>query len=395
MSNFERIQVLKNQEAEPYANFVAEYGSPLLILDCNKVAEQFNALSDALPNIEFFYAIKALPHPAMIRTLLQFNVGFDIASKGEIDLLRLERAQARNTIHTHPIKRDDDIRDALSYGCTTFVVDNIWELEKFVAYRHRVALLIRVSFPNAKTNIDLSRKFGCQPSDVLLLLRKAKALGIHVKGLSFHAGSQCTDSSNHVHAIRQCAAIIEQAEAELGKLLPILDIGGGFPVSYTHSTQDINQFCYPINEALATLPAHINVIAEPGRFLSAPAMESVSRVIGKAERSDGTWYYLDDGVYNSYSGQVYDHATYPLTVFSDGECSSIATLAGPTCDSIDVIAEQVNLPPLRLGDLVIGKQMGAYTSASSTRFNSLETAEIVVINGPSVGLNTIFITHSS
>jgi ornithine decarboxylase len=124
-------------------------------------------------------------------------------------------------------------------------------------------------------------------------------------------------------------------------------------------------------------------------------MESVSRVIGKAERSDGTWYYLDDGVYNSYSGQIYDHATYPLTVFSDGECSSIATLAGPTCDSIDVIAEQVNLPPLRIGDLVIGKQMGAYTSASSTRFNSLETAEIVVINGPSVGLNTIFITHSS
>lgn len=377
-----RISIEPAQNVEFYQRMVEQHGSPLLLLDCDQLANQFNRLSHALPNTVFYYAIKALPHPAAIRTLDALGAGFDIASSGEIELLREQNARARHTIHTHPIKRDSDIRDALRFGCTTFVVDNVWELEKFVEYRHRVGLLIRVSFPNPNTPIDLSRKFGCREDEVSILIKKASTLGLHVKGLSFHAGSQCPTPDNHVRAIKQCTKIINEVYAESGKLLSILDIGGGFPVEYTKPVMDIDAFCAPIRAALSKLPEHVQVIAEPGRFLSAPAMKAVSRVMGKAKRGDSCWYYLDDGIYGSYSGQQFDHATYPMTIFSDIEEREQAVLAGPTCDSIDVLVEDANIPPLAIGDLVIGHQMGAYTSATSTHFNLFDKAKIVVINAP-------------
>ena len=374
------LTVKSTKAATPYQALVEQYGSPLLLLDCDKLVKQYHELSNALPGVEFFYAIKSLPHPAAIHTLEQLGAGFDIATSGEIDLLWEQHAAPRHTIHTHPIKRDSDIRDALRFGCTTFVVDNIYELEKFVNYRHRVGLLIRVSFPNPNSPVDLSRKFGCKPEEVELLLQKASNMGLHVKGLSFHAGSQCPEPSNHVHAIKQCKQIIDNVYNNTGKLLSILDIGGGFPVEYTGDACDTESFCQPIREALEELPGNVHIIAEPGRFLSAPAMTSICTVMGKAHRGESTWYYLDDGVYGSYSGQIFDHATYPLTIFSDHKEKEQAVFAGPTCDSIDVIAENLTMPPLNIGDIVIGKQMGAYTSASATDFNLFKRAKIVVIN---------------
>jgi ornithine decarboxylase len=375
-----RLTVENLKDVAPYQALVEQHGSPLLLLDCDNLVKQYHELSSALPGVELFYAIKSLPHPAAIQTLEQLGAGFDIATSGEIELLWDQRARPRHTIHTHPIKRDADIRDALRFGCTTFVVDNIYELEKFIEYRHRVGLLIRVSFPNPASPVDLSRKFGCKPEEVELLLQKASNMGLHVKGLSFHAGSQCPEPSNHVHAIQQCTQIIEDVYNNTGKLLSILDIGGGFPVEYIGDACDTETFCQPIREALKQLPVNVHVIAEPGRFLSASAMTTISTVMGKAHRGDSIWYYLDDGVYGSYSGQIYDHATYPLTIFSDHTEEERAVFAGPTCDSIDVIAENLTMPPLNIGDIVVGKQMGAYTSASATDFNLFKRAQIVVIN---------------
>lgn len=375
-----RLTIQPAKDAAFYRKMVIEHGSPLLVLDCQKLVEQYQALSQALPGVDLFYAIKSLPHLDAIRTLAGLGAGFDIATSGEVELLYQQGARPRHTIHTHPIKRDKDIRDALRFGCTTFVVDSVYELEKFVDFRHRVGLLIRVSFPNASATVDLSRKFGCKPDEVEILLQKASQLGLHVKGLSFHVGSQCADPAKHVEAIKQCQLIIERCHKNTGKLLSMLDIGGGFPVEYINPVMDIETFCHPIREALDNLPDNVRLIAEPGRFLSAPAMTSVSSVMGKTHRGDSTWYYLDDGVYGSFSGQIYDHATYPLTVFSDIEQREKVVLAGPTCDSIDVIAEEIHLPPLALGDLVIGAQMGAYTSASATDFNLFERAKIIVIN---------------
>ena len=352
-----------------------QHGSPLLVLDCERLKEQYRSLQQALPGVDFFYAVKAFPNDAIINTLNQLDAGFDLASLGEIEQVRRFKVNPRNTIHTHPIKKDRDIRDALRFGCTTFVVDNSEELKKFRKYRHRVGLLLRVSFRSTTAKVDLSRKFGCAADEALHLIQRALQMGIHVKGLSFHVGSQSTSPDAHVEAITHCLDIMSQSNVPLSTL----DIGGGFPVDYDGQTDSINDFCAPIREALKAVPADINIIAEPGRFLAAPAVMSISSVMGKAERSGTTWYYLDDGVYGSFSGRIYDHAEYPLRTLKTGE-TKLCVLAGPTCDSIDVIAEEIALPELEIGDLVIGEMMGAYTAATATDFNSLNRAMIVVLN---------------
>lgn len=380
-----RVAIQPFDQGASYRALVEAHGTPLLVLDCQKILAQYQILREQLPGVKPYYAIKSQPFPTVIAILKNLGSGFDIATSGEIGLLYPHWAGARDVIHTHPIKRDKDIRDALRYGCTTFVVDNPWELEKFVEYRHRVGLLLRVSFPNPDTPIDLSRKFGCRPEEALGLIQQAESLGIHIKGLSFHAGSQSPSPANHVHGIDACRQLIDAYNQREGKILSVLDIGGGFPVNYRNPLEniDLDGFFAPIRQALRALHDDLTVIAEPGRFISAPAGTSITRVMGKAKRNDSTWYYFDDGLYGSYSGQLYDHATYPLTVFSDDPTREPATFAGPTCDSIDVIAEDVLVPPLAMGDLLVGEQMGAYTNASATDFNLFEKAKIIAINPPS------------
>ncbi|HQQ62412.1 MAG TPA: alanine racemase [Pseudomonadales bacterium] len=357
---------------------VEQHGSPLMLLDCDKLASQYRQLVAALPGVRLYYAVKAFPHAAIVNTLNQLGAGFDIASTGEINLLRSEYVNPRSTIHTHPIKKDRDIRDALRFGCSTFVVDNHAELKKFRKYGSRVGLLLRVSFRSPDCAVDLSKKFGCQPDEVPDLLAEARSLGLHVKGLSFHVGSQSASSSAHVAAIDACRELIENAEVPLR----ILDIGGGFPVDYDNAGDlDIDSFCAPIRVALSRLPKDVEVFAEPGRYLIAPACACIVSVVGKAMRGDQPWYYLDDGVYGMFSGRIYDHARYPIHVYRNGPTRASA-LVGPTCDSIDVIEEALELPELEVGDLVIGLMMGAYTAATATTFNSLPVPRIVVFAEP-------------
>ena len=161
--------------------------------------------------------------------------------------------------------------------------------------------------------------------------------------------------------------------------MSVLDIGGGFPINYDGIGIDIEEFCEPINTVINDRPKNIRVIAEPGRYIVAPAMTCLTSVIGKAIRDGIPWYYLDDGVYNSFSGQIFDHAIYPKISARKGDTRP-SVLAGPTCDSIDVISENIELPELDIGDLIIAPMMGAYTSATATEFNSLPRTYIIAVN---------------
>lgn len=358
----------------------ARFGSPLLVVDCEQVRRQYHALKAALPGVDLHYALKPLPHAAVVACLDREGAFFDLATTGEVELVKAQGIAPERCIHTHPIKRESDIRDALRFGVTTFVADNPEEVRKFAKFRKRAELLLRVSFRSPTAVVDLSKKFGCEPGAVLDLIRLARSLGVRVRGLSFHVGSQAGDSSKYVEAIEACTNLF--GEALLAGLpgLDILDIGGGFPVSYQNQVLPIADFCAPIRVALAKLPAHVRVIAEPGRFISAPAGTAVATVMGKAKRDGRWWYYLDDGVYGSYSGQMFDHAQYPVdSLRQDGERFP-SVLAGPTCDSIDVIDDNILLPELEVGDLIVGRVMGAYTWASATDFNFFRRAKVVVMN---------------
>jgi ornithine decarboxylase len=359
-------------------HLVKRYGSPLLIIDMARVRAQYRRLAAALAGVDLHYALKPLPHAAVIRALESEGAFFDLATSGEVDLVERMRVPAARCIHTHPIKRDTDIRTALNYGVQTFVVDNPDELRKFTKYRNRVGLLVRVSFRNPDAVCDLSKKFGLSPDAVPGLLRMAFDLGVRVEGLSFHVGSQAADPSMHVRAIEVCRELLVNAAAA-GHRLGTLDIGGGFPVGYGRQTSSIEEYCGPIRAALAALADDVRVIAEPGRFIAAPAAVAVSTVMGRAMRDDRWWYYLDDGLYGSYSGQIYDHATYPIEALVSGPTHP-AVLAGPTCDSIDVIRENIELPLLDVGDLVIGRDMGAYTWASASEFNFFPRATVLALD---------------
>ncbi len=367
-------------QAQLIESSVAQFGAPLLLLDCDAIRQQYRALQQALPSVTLHFALKPLPHPAVVRTLMAEGACFDLATTGEVELVQQQGVEPERTIHTHPIKRDSDIRDALAYGTRVFVVDNLNELEKFRRYSDDVELLVRLSFRNSEAFADLSKKFGCNAEQAMAIISMAKEWNIHIKGLSFHVGSQTTNPQKYVDAIGACASLMQQVVEAGLPALSTLDIGGGFPVRYNTDVMNIEQFCQPINAALNELPDTVKVLAEPGRFIVAPAMTSVASIMGSAEREGQIWYYLDDGIYGSFSGLIFDDAKYPLhTLKQDGE-QYASVLSGPTCDSIDVIAENIMLPKLENGDLVIAKMMGAYTSATATDFNFFKRAHTVVLN---------------
>ena len=368
---------------------VKEFGSPLLILDCERVRVQYRKLRKALPGVDLHYALKPMPHPAVVNTVVAEGGFLDLATTGEVQLVERLGVAPERCIHTHPIKREQDIVNATKFGVRTFVADNPDEVRKFARHTDSAELLLRVSFRSPGAVCDLSRKFGCDPEDLLALARLAAELGIEVRGLSFHVGSQAADSAKHVEALEACTKLMAAARKEKLGAFDTLDIGGGFPIDYARPAQDISRFCAPIRSALGKIPKRVRIIAEPGRFIVGPSAIGVASVMGRARREGHWWYYLDDGLYGSYSGQLFDHARYPVEPLRDSEERLPSVLAGPTCDSIDVIAENLMLPELKAGDLIVGRAMGAYTWASASEFNFFPKATVVSVNAQAGDMGSV------
>ncbi|WP_040726468.1 type III PLP-dependent enzyme [Thiomicrorhabdus sp. Kp2] len=371
--------VLEQFDRASLEELVAKHETPFMVLDLEEVDYQFKSLQAALPGVKLFYALKSLSHPELIKRLKSLGSFFDLATIGEVELVESLGIKGDQCIHTHPIKKDKEIKRALEFGCNRFVVDNLEELKKFIPYAGQVELIIRVSFRSQQAVVDLSRKFGCALEELPVIVELAQQNGIEVVGLSFHVGSQSLSPMMQVNAVRSSIAAMKVMNSVKWKFL---DIGGSFPVSYQEDVLPIADFCAPVVEALADLPEGVEVFAEPGRFISAPAMIEVISVVGKAKRGARTWYYMDDGVYGGFSGQMFDHASYPIAPLKPFDATGEflpSVLAGPTCDSIDVIAEDIELPELEIGDILVGKQMGAYTIASATEFNYYPKPKIVVV----------------
>ena len=371
--------VLEEFDRASLEELVEKHETPFMVLDLSEVDYQYKSLQAALPGVKIFYALKSLSHPALLKRLKNLGSYFDLATIGEIDLVESLGIKGNQCLHSHPIKKDKEIKRALEFGCNRMVVDNIEEMKKFIPYADQVEIIIRVGFRSKQAVVDLSRKFGCALEELPTLVNLAKDYGIDVVGLSFHVGSQSLSSMTQANAIRSSIVAMRLMKGVNWKFL---DIGGSFPISYQEEVLSISDFCAPVMEALSELPKDIEVFAEPGRFISAPSMIEVVSIVGKAKRVAKTWYYLDDGVYGGFSGQMYDHAVYPLAPLKPfdptGEFHS-SVLAGPTCDSIDVVAEDIELPEMFVGDVLVGKKMGAYTIVSATEFNYYPKPKIVVV----------------
>jgi ornithine decarboxylase len=360
----------------------ARHGTPLLLLDPARVAEQYRVLRRALPDVRPYYAVKALSHEAALAAVRDEGGFFDVASPGEVALVAELGVTPDRCIYTHPVKKAADVVTAVRRGIRTFVFDNERELDKFAGLEDRVELLLRLQYRTPQALIDLSYKYGAWPDEALDLVRAAQRRGLRVAGLSFHPGSQLASVKPLLQDIRHAAMLID-CLTDVGVHIEVLDIGGGLPVPYDTAVPHLDSFVAAIAEELSRLSRRgIQVISEPGRFVAAPAMVAVAGVVGVTRRGGMPWYYLDDGLYGSFSNVLSDHV-HPTIYAYDALFAELDTfpsvLAGPTCDSTDVITTGAVLPALDVGDLVVAPLMGAYTSVTACEFNGLPKATVVVV----------------
>jgi len=238
--------------------------------------------------------------------------------------------------------------------------------------------------PDIGSQVEMSSKFGAEPGDAATLIEQAFDLGLVVEGLSFHVGSQCTMFDNYTAAL-DIASQIFHAARKKGYGINIVDIGGGFPVPYDSHVPQFENLAKIIDTELARLfPEDIEIIAEPGRFMVATTAVLVSEIVGKARRDGKIFYYINDGVYHTFSGVVYDHWIpnfYALCPGKHAGATEVCAVVGPTCDSFDKISLSEQLPAdLRIGDYLYTENIGAYSIASATRFNGFEGAKVLHVN---------------
>ena len=363
---------------------VAQHGTPLLVVDTDDVAERCRRFHSAL-GVDLHYAVKACGHAGVVNAVVASGGSFDVASIAEIESLRTLGVDVTQAIHTHPTKRPADIDAAYRAGLRTFVVDNLGELAKFAGRAHDIRLLVRLAYRNPGAKSDLSAKFGASRQEALALVRRARTDGIAVVGFSFHVGSQLDGVAPFVSALTQTLALVDEVDSWGGAPLEVVDLGGGFPVGYRHDAVSIEDIGRALRPLIDSRRGTLRFLAEPGRFLVAESTVLVTSVIGVSQRAGVHWYFLDDGVYGSYSNVMCEDV-HPVIVaakelnLAQGEHEMVrATLAGPTCDSVDVVARNYPLPQLKIGDLLLSPTMGAYTSVTASDFNGIPRTPIIAV----------------
>jgi ornithine decarboxylase len=371
-------------------NLAKQHGTPLFVVDHDEIRRNYAAFRKYLPRIQVYYAVKANPDPAIVKTLFDAGASFDVASMPEFRIVHeyikdMPDKQRQDwiwdkIIYANPIKANETLQELNQYKpLVTF--DNYEEIKKIKKHAPQAGLALRLRVPNTGAMVELSSKFGAPPGEAVDLILEADKVGLTVEGISFHVGSQTTNFGNYVAAIELAANIFKEAKDRGYTKMNLLDIGGGFPAPYDESVKPFRELARVINRELDRLfPKNIQILAEPGRFLCATAATAVSKIIGKAARDGKLCYYIDDGVYHTFSGVIFDHCHYHLKSFKRGP-TEICSVFGPTCDALDVVSMAENLPgDLQLGDLLYSEQIGAYSHASSTYFNGFPPATVVHVN---------------
>jgi ornithine decarboxylase len=268
---------------------------------------------------------------------------------------------------------------AKSSGVDLMTFDNSFELDKIAECFPSARLVLRIITDDSQSMCKFSSKFGAPLNQTFSLLLKAKELNLNVVGVSFHVGSGCMSSKSFIAAIRSAHKVFKEAD-EVGFTLSLLDLGGGWPGSDTDGIcfDAIAEAIRPVIDEL--FPPDVDVIAEPGRYFVAESHTLATNIFAKRrmEGDDGSkfLYYTNDGVYQSFNCIFFDHyVPKPLVLATKDEpCKEyLCTIFGPTCDSLDCIAKDIYLPELKVGDWLVFKNMGAYTSAAASSFNGFQS----------------------
>ncbi|SFC08353.1 type III PLP-dependent enzyme [Tropicimonas isoalkanivorans] len=362
------------------------FDRPTLVIDVDRVEQQFLALKAGLGEADIHYAVKANPAREVIARLVELGSHFDAASRGEIELCLSLGARPEAISFGNTIKRASDIAFAYAAGITLFAADAEEELEKIAHHAPGAQVYIRIIVENSEADWPLSRKFGCDRDTAMVLLAHAKMLGLDPVGLSFHVGSQTRKAEMWGATLDQMARIWTDAR-ERGHDLRLLNIGGGFPAFYGEAIQAPTDYAAGVMRMVhARFGAVERIMAEPGRGLVAEAGAiacEVMLVSRKSTRDTHRWVYLDIGKFSGLAETIDEAIRYQFETPRDGDATGPCILAGPSCDSADVLYEKRPMPmplSLRAGDRVVIRNAGAYTSSySSVGFNGFPPLDVVVI----------------
>ncbi|MGH8678934.1 MAG: type III PLP-dependent enzyme [Burkholderiales bacterium] len=353
------------------------YAKPFLLIDPQIIREKYRRFRAAMPRVHAHYAVKANPDARVVRILADEGAGFEIASTAELDLLQSLGISAAEVHYSNPVKAREYVEYAARNGVEWFALDCVGELQKIHSVKPDARLYLRIDTPNIGSDWPLSGKFGAQPREVDLIVDAAARLGADLCGVTFHVGSQCRNAENWRVAMDSAKRIFRKMRVK-GLTPKLLNIGGGFPVRLTKPIPSVEVIGEVVNEALKNFPESIRVMAEPGRYLVSDSAYFVCRVIGTATRAGTRWVYLDTGMFGglleSTQGLQYD-----LRTDRSGRLVPWH-VAGPTCDSVDVLLQDHLLPEdLQDGDFIYIPNAGAYTTAYASEFNGFPLPEVRIL----------------
>lgn len=364
---------LNKEETEALAQ---EYGTPLLVLSLEQIEKNYRLLRTHLPRVKVFYAIKANPHRRILELMRDLGSNFDVASDGEIMELSSLGVDGSRMIYANPMKTVNGLRACRNAGVGKMTFDSAGEIDKMARECPGATVLLRIRIDNSSAHVDLNKKFGAAREQALELLLKARDAGLDAAGIAFHVGSQTTSADPYLYALDIAREIFEEAAAA-GMQLRIMDIGGGFPIPEPKVRFNLQEMLNQINARLDEDFPEVEIWAEPGRFICGTAVNLITSVIGVTERGGQPWYFLDEGLYGTFSGVLFDQWDFKLISFKEGE-QVAATFAGPSCDSLDIMFRGKMTVRQEEGDLILVPICGAYTSASATTFNGFSKANFVV-----------------
>ena len=350
---------------------------PCLVLDLDVVRDNYLGFAKTLPDTKVFYAVKANPAPEILRLLASLGSCFDVASNGEIDMVLAAGATPERISYGNTIKKESEIAYAFSKGITLYAVDCEAEVEKVAKNAPGSRVICRIHCDGSGAEWPLSRKFGCEPDYAADILEQAHRQGLIAHGISFHVGSQQVNVEAWDRALASTAAVFRSC-AERGINLSMVNLGGGFPAKYIRKTPKLESYGKAIFKALRRhfgnqIP---NTIIEPGRGMvgNAGMIEAEVVLIAKRNREDDLrWVYLDIGKFHGLAETIDESIRYPIKTTKDRDETGPCVVAGPTCDSVDVLYQKNPYPlpvSLAIGDKVLIEAAGAYTTTySSVGFN--------------------------
>jgi ornithine decarboxylase len=350
---------------------------PCLVVDLDLVRDNYNAFAKALPDTRVYYAVKANPAPEVLALLARLGSSFDTASVAEIEMVLATGATPDRISYGNTIKKERDVARAHALGVRLFAVDCVAEVEKIARAAPGSRVFCRILSDCAGAEWPLSRKFGCEPAMATDVLEHAHRLGLEAYGVSFHVGSQQRNPHAWDRALASAAAVFREC-GERGLALSMVNLGGGFPTKYLKNVPTVKTYGSAIFRALRrhfgnAIP---ETIIEPGRGMvgNAGVIEAeVVLVSKKSENDDVRWVYLDIGKFGGLAETMDESIRYPIRTPRDGDEPGPCVLAGPTCDSADVMYEKqpYALPvSLAIGDKVLIEGTGAYTATyASVAFN--------------------------